>query len=68
MISFDCAKLPCGEVSHEELRDQLLEKNRFLYVLRTTDVFILHCSQHTILHVKVVNMTPVVFCWLLVVQ
>lgn len=65
---FDCEKLPCREVSHEELRDQLLEKNCFLPMLRAADVFILHCSQHTVLHAKVVNMTSVTFCWLLMAR
>lgn len=37
-------------------------------MLRATDVFILHCGQYTVLHVKVVNVTSVVFCRLLVAQ
>lgn len=66
--SFDCEELPCREVSHEELGDQFLEKNWFLYMLRATDMFILHCSQYTVLHVKVVSMISVIFCWLLMAQ
>ena len=66
--SFDCEKLPCREVGHEELRDQFLEKNCFLYMLRATDMFILHCSQHAVLHVKVVNVTSVLLLWLLRTQ
>lgn len=37
-------------------------------MLRAADVFVLHCSQHTVLHVKVVNMTSITFRWLLMAR
>lgn len=55
--SFKCEMLPCREVSHEEFRDQFLEEDWLLYMLRAADVFILHCSQHAVLHVKVVDIS-----------
>lgn len=54
--------LPCREVSHEEFWNQFLEENWFIDMLRAADVFILHSSQHTVLHVEVVDVTSVVIC------
>lgn len=47
--------LPCREVSHEEFWDQLLKRNWLIGMPRTHDVFLLHCSQYTVLHVKIID-------------
>lgn len=52
--------LPCREVCHEEFWHQLLEGDWLLRVQRADDVLLLHCSQHTVLHVEEVNALSVV--------
>lgn len=61
-------RLPCREVCHEEFWDQLLEGDLLVRVLRTDDVLLLHCSQHTVLHVKVVNAASIIVCQLVLAQ
>lgn len=61
-------RLPCREVCHEEFWDQLLEGDWLVRVLRTDDVLLLHCSQHTVLHVKVVNAASIIVCQLVLAQ
>lgn len=53
-------RLPCREVGHKQLWNQLLQGDGLVRVLRTHDVLLLHSSQHTVLHVKVMN--PVSTC------
>lgn len=61
-MAFKRETLPSREVSHEELRDQFLEENRLLCMLRAADVLILHGSQHAVLHVKVVHVAGAFIC------
>lgn len=61
-------RLPCREVCHEEFWDQFLEGDWLVRVLRTDDVLLLHCSQHAVLHVKVVNAVSIIVCQLVLAQ